>query len=189
MGMARVACLFALLVACGGPPPDPPSAVVSLSPATICEGDAHHTEILLDGTDSSVHLTLVPVAPDPDEPPLRFAWTITGAAYEISAGTHTSDLLAVTSAGDRPLHASLTVTNGAGGTATTLRTVSITAVDVERCSARDPSCASGVCAIDVGACIPDHACDDDGDCETCFACDTAMSRCVPRTDLTPIATP
>lgn len=188
--VARVALLrllpVGLLIACGGPPPDPPSAVVALSPATICEGDGHHTEVLLDGSDSSVHLTLVPVAPDPDEPPLRFSWVLSGADFVITAGSLTSDLLAVTSAGDRPLHAALTVTNGVGGVATTLRTVSITPFERERCS-DDSDCSAGVCATDVEACIPDHACDDDGDCAACFACETSTSRCLPRTDLTPRA--
>ncbi len=184
--LGRVVLVSLLLLACGGPPPDPPSAVVALSPATLCEGDAHHTEVLLDGSNSSVHLTLVPVAPDPDEAPLRFAWTLSGAAAVITAGTLTSDALAVTSPGDRPLHVALTVTNGAGGTATTLRTVSITPAVRERCTA-DSDCTSGVCAVEVASCIPNHSCDDDGDCEACFACDVPTSRCLPRTDLAPRA--
>jgi hypothetical protein len=182
----RVALLSSLLFACSGPPPDPPSAVVALSPATICEGDGHHTEIILDGSGSSAQLTLVPVPPEPGEPPLRFAWTLSGAAFEVVAGDLTSDVVVLTSAGDRPLHASLTVTNGSGGIATTLRTVSITPYERDRCS-DDSDCDAGVCAVDLGSCIPAHTCEDDDDCDACFACDTASSRCLPRTDLTPRA--
>ena len=184
--MPAVRALFVsfLLLARGGPPPDPPSAVVSLSPATICEGDGHHTEVLLDGSMSSVHLTLVPVMPAPGEAPLQFSWSLSGATPVITAGTLTSDALAVTTAGDRPLHVTLTVTNGVGGTATTLRTISITPLTRTRCSL-DADCAPGVCAVDLRTCIPDHSCSSDDDCEPCFSCEAASSRCLPRTDLLP----
>jgi hypothetical protein len=183
MQVVRAVLLLPLLAACGGPPPDPPSAVVLITPPSICEGDDHHTSILLDGRMSSAHLTLVPAPPDDGGAPLLFSWTLSGAAAVITTGRLTDDVLHVTSPGDRPLHVALSVTNSAGGVATTLRTVSITPFERERCNATDPSCASGVCAADLGTCIPDHACDEDADCEVCFACEVASSRCVPRTDL------
>ena len=171
---------MALLLACAGPPPDPPSAVIAHGPPTICEGDAHHTGISLDGRSSSSHLTLVPVAPEPGELPLAFSWTISGAEHRIVTGALSENHLTVTSLGDRPLHVQLVVTNGAGGVATAVRTVSLTPAVFTRCTA-DADCAAGhVCPMDLGRCVPAGSCTLDADCEACFSCDAASMRCVPR---------
>src|SRR4051812_5533057 len=67
-GSAEPRCTIVLVsllaLACGGPPADTPSAVILFSPDTICEGDAHHATVMLDGTMSSRHLSLVPLPPE-----------------------------------------------------------------------------------------------------------------------------
>lgn len=170
------------MLGCAGPGPDEPSAVIELLPETICLDDAHRTEVLLDGRGSSAHLALVPVAPEPGDPPLRFSWALSGAEHRVVTGALDADRLVVTSVGDRPLHVELSVTNGAGGVAHHLRTLSITLPRVVVCTAGGAStCAvDEVCATDLGRCIPAHDCRSDGDCETCTVCELPAGRCVPR---------
>ena len=167
---------------CAGPGPDEPSAVIELAPETICIGDAHRTEVVLDGRGSSSHLALVPVPPEPGEPPLRFAWTLSGAEHRIVSGALDAGQLVVTSAGDRPLHVELSVTNGVGGVAHHLRTLSLTLAREVPCTVASLSaCATGeTCAADLGVCIPAHDCRSDSDCETCTVCELPAGRCVPR---------
>lgn len=183
-----LAFVSAFVLACGGPPPDTPSAVIALSPATICEGDAHRTEITIDGRSSSRHLSLVPLPPEDASsamgdagPSLLFAWSISGAEHTITDGTLSSDLLHVTSAGDRPLHVQLTVTNRVGGTATSLRTVSITSPTRWGSCSADSACEGGRCDVATHTCVPTETCHTDADCAPCFVCDATAGGCVPRT--------
>ena len=173
-----LSCLASL--GCAGRGPDSPSAVIELVPETICLGDAHATEVLLDGRASSSRLTLVPVPPEPGEPPLVFAWTLTGAEHRIVSGTLDADRLVVTSAGDRPLHVELAVTNGAGGVARHLRTLSVTLPRVVSCTDASACGPGETCATDLGVCVAEHGCRSDDDCETCTTCEVAAGRCVPR---------
>lgn len=188
-----------LLLACGGPPPDTPSAVILLRPETVCEGDAYATPVVLDGTMSSRHLSLVPLPPEdtayPDGAtaiPLTYAWALEGDAYTITSGTLTSDRLTVTVAGDRPLHVHLTTTNLAGGSASSLRTLPITVPTTwpRHCDA-DDDCPGGACSIAVdaaaadagptpGTCVGTVHCTTDAMCDACFVCDAMQSACVPR---------
>jgi hypothetical protein len=174
-------------LACGGPPADTPSAVILLSPESICQGDAYRTPIHLDGTMSSHHLSLVPLPPEdsayPDGAvvaPLTFAWSLDGDATRITSGTTTSSMLTVTAAGTRPLHISLTTTNLVGGSATSLRTLSITLPTPwpSFCS-DDGMCPGGSC---VGThCEGSVTCSMSTPCANpCFVCDATSSVCVPR---------
>ncbi len=173
-------CLWLATLGCAGPGPDTPSAVIELLPETICEGDAHATEVLLDGRASSSHLALVPVPPEPGDSPLRFAWSLSGAEHRVVSGALDADRLVITSAGDRPLHVELAVTNGAGGVARHLRTLSITRPLVTACAGAGECAVDETCASDLGVCIAAHDCRSDADCETCTSCDVARARCVPR---------
>lgn len=183
---AAIVFVSAFLLACGGPPPDTPSAVILLTPGTICQGDAQRTSILIDGTMSSRHLALVPLPPEDTSYPdgampiaLTFAWTLEGDAHTISAGSLTSSTVTVTAAGDRPLHVTLTTTNLAGGTATSLRTLPITVPTVwpTNCTA-DTDCPGGACAS--GHCAGTTHCASSATCDPCFTCETIHMTCVPR---------
>ena len=113
---------------CNGPPPGAPSPVIVATPITVCLGDAYKTPITLDGTQSSPTLTLVPAPPAPNAPPLKFLWTLTGAAYRIAdGGTLTSEKLTVTTAGDHPLQVDLNVQNTqSGGSDDSTTTIAVT---------------------------------------------------------------
>jgi len=124
-GMVTVA-LCAL--GCAGPPPHPPTAVIDARPATVCEGDDYATVLELSGARSSSALSLVPEGADPDAP-LRFDWALEGADHELVAGSLVGPELSVVTAGDRPLHVALTVTNADGGQATSERTVALAECD------------------------------------------------------------
>lgn len=183
-----LAFVSVLALACGGPPADTPSAVILITPGTICENDAHATSILLDGTMSSRHLTLVPLPPEdtayPDGAtvaPLAFQWTLEGDAYTIVDGTLTSRQLTVTAAGERPLHVSLTTTNLAGGSATSLRTLPITLPTTwpRRCTS-DADCPGGACDLAAMACVGSTHCTSSAGCDPCFVCDATRMACVPR---------
>lgn len=176
-------CAVALLaLGCIGPPPDAPAAIILIAPGSICEHDGFHTAIELDGSRSSPRLTLVPVAPDPEEPPLEFEWRLEGAAHHIEEGALDGARLVVRADGERPLHVTLTVTNGAGARATSMRSVSITVPEPAPCARSEDCLATERCELvgDAGTCVPDHPCAEDADCEPCFACDAARATCVPR---------
>ncbi len=196
-GSMAFVSLYAL--ACGGPPADTPSAVILLTPDTICQGDAHRTSVTIDGTMSSRHLSLVPLPPedtsfDPDgamAAPIEYAWSLDGDEHTITGGSLTSSTITVTAAGDRPLHISLTTRNRVGGTATSLRTLPITVPTTwpRHCSS-DAACPGGACRVDdaggadagpsSGTCVGAH-CSADRNCAPCFVCDTTQMTCVPRT--------
>jgi hypothetical protein len=144
-----------LITACGAPPADPPSAVISARPSALCEGDDFQTVVSFTGRESSPRLTLVPSF-DPDEPPLQYAWTFYGAEYEIVAGNLGARDLDLVTSGLSPLHAELTVTNGSGGEATVLLTLSIT-------PRGDP---------------PSGTCGRDADCGPCYVCALESQECV-----------
>jgi hypothetical protein len=121
LGIAALLC-----VACGEPPAAAPSAVISADPTSVCLGDDFASEIRLDAGDSQSHLTLVPVAPNPDEPPLAFSWSFAGAEHRIVEGDVHAQTLLITSRGDRPLHVSLHVKNSEGGEADALLSIAVT---------------------------------------------------------------
>jgi hypothetical protein len=124
--MPRLRALVLLLaLGCAGPPPHPPTAVIDTTPDTVCRGDAFATVIELSGARSSASLSLIPAPPDPSAPPLEFEWLLDGAEHAVVAGSLTSPRLAVTTAGDRPLHVTLTVFDADGGDATSLVTVGL----------------------------------------------------------------
>lgn len=124
-----MAAWVVLAAGCGAPPPTAPSAVVELEPDAVCMGDGFRTPIALDGTASAPRLTLAPGPTDPDAPPLRFEWRLSGADWILLGGDLRSDQLRVATDGDRPLHVSLTVRDGEGGSATALETVWLTVPD------------------------------------------------------------
>lgn len=180
MDRRGLAAFLSCLVGCAGPGPDEPSAVIDLVPETVCEGDGHTTEILIDGRASSAHLALVPVPPAPGDAPLVFSWRLSGGETRVVSGGLDRDRLVVTTDGDRPLHVSLSVTNGEGGVAEHVRTLSITLPTRTECTAPS-TCGEGeTCALDLGVCIPAHDCASDDDCEPCTVCETPAGRCVPR---------
>jgi len=113
-------------LSCGSPGPLVPTAVITATPGDVPLGDDFSTVVELDASLSSHSLSLVPVPPDPDEPPLQFEWHFSGSQYEVVQGSATDTEIHVTMAGDRPLHVELTVINGDGGIATSLRTITVT---------------------------------------------------------------
>ena len=111
---------------CGGPPPPPPSAVIAVTPETIAEGI--RTPLRFHAGKSTPRLTLVPAAPDPDDGELGYSWEFAGGVADLP-----SDLRAVhvevIATGDRPVHATLTVTNRWGGVVSTLHSVPLVPAD------------------------------------------------------------
>lgn len=184
-GLIAFVSVYAL--ACGGPPPDTPSAVILFTPETICQGDAHESDVHIDGTMSSRHLSLVPLAPEdtsyPDGAmvaPLAYAWTLEGDEHTVTEGSLTSSTLTVTAAGDRPLHVTLTTTNLLGGTATSVRSLPITVPTTwtTHYCAIDADCPMSTCEPASGVCVSSHACMADRACPG-STCDLASGHCVP----------
>jgi hypothetical protein len=174
-------CVALLALGCIGAPPDAPAAIILIAPGSICAHDGFRTAIELDGSRSAPDLTLVPVAPDPDEPPLAFEWRLEGAAHRIEAGGLDRERLVVRADGERPLHVTLTVTNGDGARATSVRSVSITEPADGACDVAADCLPTERCEV-VGegrTCVPDHPCEDDAGCEPCFVCDVSRATCVP----------
>jgi hypothetical protein len=169
------------LAGCSDPPRDPPTAVIRATPSTICQGDAFTTPVTLDGSESATGLTLVPVPPAEGEPPLVFEWSLSGAEYELDVGTLESPEVRVTTAGDRPLHATLTVITLDFGEATSTLSVPITVPTWRPCDG-DRCPAGSVCkpAGDQAVCVPDRACEFNADCDVCMRCDIATGACVPQ---------
>jgi hypothetical protein len=120
----RLSVLAVLLAAvgCGSPSPDPPSAVIQISPLAVCEGDDFATTVLFDASRSVETLAIVPVPGDP----VTYEWRFTGAEHLITSGTLRDPMVFMKTAGDRPLHAEVTVRAPNGVRAHALRTLGIT---------------------------------------------------------------
>jgi hypothetical protein len=131
-----------IVVACSGPPPTPPAAVIAVSPASVCAGDGFKTPIHLDALASSPRLTLVYTRPDPDAGALKYSWAFSGDDVQIDPGsvepdgTIDGDTVLLKMAGERPLHVTLTVTNAAMGVTAADLTISVT-----------PLAADGTCPL------------------------------------------
>jgi len=136
-----------LLFACSGPPPVAPAAVINATPSSVCYGDAFRTQVHLDSRGSSPELTLVYTRPDPDAGEITFDRSFSGgvclgldsdpATCNVKIDPASSDALGhmtgsdvlFTMAGDRPVNATLKVTNAAGGVTIAKLTISITPLD------------------------------------------------------------
>ena len=127
--MRRGHFIVLIAIACGSPPPPAPSAVIVMSPLSVCVGDAFTTPIHLDATSSAQGLTLVYVRPDPNAPPLSYTWSFEGAAMQFDDGDAHGDTITIRTAGDRPLHVTLEVRNAVGGVTDALATLSVTPLD------------------------------------------------------------
>lgn len=125
--MRRRVSIAVLCCGCAAPPVHPPTAVIEVEPPVLCVGDDHRTTVTFSGARSSDHLSLMPSPPGPDAPPLEFSWVLEGAQHVVVGGDLTSPEISVTTAGDRPLHAELTVVDADGGEATSLRSLAIEA--------------------------------------------------------------
>jgi hypothetical protein len=168
---------LALSLGCGAPPSPPPTAVIDASPSAICQGDAFETPIEISGARSAVQLSLVPSPPDPSVP-LEYTWELEGAEHMILEGALENAELTIATAGDRPLHVALTVTDEEGGRARTVRTIGLVIASASSCEA---GCETGTSCVERegGAlCLPNRECASDDDCG-CFVCDLSIARCVP----------
>lgn len=116
---------------CGEPPPPAPSAVIHASPEAVCIGDEYETTIVLDASDSAPYLTLVYVPPDPDAPPLRFAWSFSGSQKTLLDGNEHGAELSLAMKGDRPLHVTLEVENDIGGVSSATKSIAVTPLDTD----------------------------------------------------------
>ncbi len=114
-----------LCCGCAGPPAHPPTAVIDIEPAVICAGDGYRTTVTFSGARSSDQLSLMPSPPGPEDAPLQFFWALEGAPHVVVNGAPSSAEISVTTAGDRPLHAELTVVDADGGEAMSLRSLAI----------------------------------------------------------------
>ena len=136
-------------LACSGPPPASPGAVINATPSSVCVGDAFHTQIHLDSRGSSPTLTLVYSVQDAGA--LTYAWAfsgvvcrhigddpdctkpgydviVDGSSVEPDGTIDNSDVL-LTVSGNVPVQVSLTVTNAANTAASVQSTISITPLD------------------------------------------------------------
>ena len=157
--------------------------MVEIDPGTVCVHDGYRTPIAIDGRRSSQRLTLLGTSPDAGEPPLVFAWTFAGAGVVLDEGSPDADHLAVRVDGERPLEVRLTVRNGAGGSATTTRTLSITLPDTPTRCASAADCTATERCEPVGTasvCVAAAPCGSTADCAPCFECDPARALCLPR---------
>jgi len=177
-GVPWAAALLAL--GCGEATPPVPTAVVRTEPSSLCLHDDHATTVLVDGSESTASLTLVPAPPAADEP-LELEWAFSGDAHQL-LGEPSGVEVRLTAAGERPLHITLRVSHPSGGTATSLHTLPITL------PAPAPSCAEAVCPTELECvehggqqiCVPPEPCVFAADCPVCFDCDAALGRCLPR---------
>ena len=177
-GAVLLSAVFA--TGCGDAPPPSPTAVVRATPKSVCHADSFETRLRLDASESTEGLSLVPPPPAEQAPQLEFRWALSGAAHQIE-GTDPSGIeMWVRTAGDRPLHVELTVTNVAGGEATTLHSVPITFLDLGSCET--DACSAGErCTEHHGrdVCVPDVSCAVPADCPVCLRCDDSLGSCVP----------
>lgn len=121
--------IAASVASCGSPPPPAPSAVITASPTSVCIGDDLTTTIHLDAKASAPNLSLVYQKPDPNEPPLKYAWSFSGSHVVVDTGDDHSVALTLFMTADRPLHVRLRVENAAGGVTEALTTISVTPLD------------------------------------------------------------
>jgi hypothetical protein len=130
-GTSRAALIAATaaVASCGSPPADPPGVVIVADPPAICQDDAYRTTIVVDGSRSTARLTHVPVAPPPGEPPLSFTWSFAGASSRIVGGDPNGPRLEIRTAGDRPLHVTLTARTASSGEGSTTLTIPITVAE------------------------------------------------------------
>jgi hypothetical protein len=90
-----------------------PVARIKADPRAIPQADEFHTDVVLDGTESSDPID------DPDGGlPLTYQWEIGGDAVQVSAGTMTSPMFTARFQGIRPATIRLTVTDPSGQTGT-----------------------------------------------------------------------
>jgi hypothetical protein len=158
-----------------------PTAVVRTRPSSVCLHDDHRTTVVVDASESAAGLTLVPVPPAEDAPELAFAWSFAGDAHEL-ASEPTEVEVSLTTAGERPLHITLSVTNALGGTATSLHTLPLTI------PAAPAPCDGGGCPVAQQCvtqggeqiCVPAGSCLFAADCPVCFRCDDELRLCVPE---------
>jgi len=121
--------------------------VINATPASVCYGDSFRTQVHLDSRGSAPELTLVYTRPDPDAGDLQYDWSFSGgvckgldsdpatcnvkidpASTDALGNVNNSDVL-LTMAGDRPVDATLKITNAAGGVTIAKLTISITPLD------------------------------------------------------------
>ncbi len=142
------------VLACSGPPPPAPAAVINATPAAVCVGDAFRTPIHLDSRGTAPSLTLVYTVPDPDAGAVKLAWSFSGVVclqgfgkdqscanpgYDVIVdtvepdGTVDADDVFISVAGNVPTQVTLRVTNAAGGVTETQSTIAITPLDAGVC--------------------------------------------------------
>jgi P pilus assembly chaperone PapD len=149
----RLSWIALSALACSGPPPTAPAAVITATPTSVCEGDDFQTPIVLDSTGSSPVLTLVYTPPAADAAlgycgnTTCYLWSFSGAVCKgLSTdpspcdviidpgsvepdGTVDSTIVNLTMAGDRPVLVTLRVENGVGGVTEAQTSISITPLD------------------------------------------------------------
>jgi hypothetical protein len=113
-------------VGCGQAPPPPPSAVITVTPEAVLQGQP--VRLAFDAGKSTPRLTLVPAAANPDDGQLEYSWEFSGGVTGVPADL-TAVEIAVTATGDRPVHATLTVRNRWGGQVSALHSVPLVAPD------------------------------------------------------------
>jgi len=169
------------LLSCAEQPAEPPPAVVTAEPESVCYLDDFATPVTLDASGSAPSLTLVPAEVPEEGWSLVYDWVLSGAAH-VELDRDPSDVwLQITTAGDRPLHVELTVHNDVGGEATTLFTLPITLPDPPRdCS--DKGCPVDFECVAVAGgqwCAPARICESDDECPACLHCEEDVQRCFP----------
>ena len=187
MGMRAVSATVAIglgfaLAGCGGDPGvATPTAVITARPDALCLGDDYQTIVELDASNSAPGLTLLPATAPLEGFALVYAWELTGAAHRIEGQDPKGITLRVSTAGDRPLHVALTVTNEEGGQATSLRSLPVTLPPaLKPCVAG--SCPAGERCLPLDGedrCVLALDCEILADCPPCYRCDKLQGACVP----------
>ncbi len=149
---ARGVCIM-VCVACSGPPPPAPSAIITETPSSVCIGDDFTTPIQIDSSGTSNELSLVSSPPSADASAPTLAWSFSGAVCKglptdptlpdggpwcdvkidpgslDPTGAVNGTSVLVTVAGDRPVFVTLRVQNAAGGVTEAQSTITITPLD------------------------------------------------------------
>jgi len=100
-----------------------------MQPTAVCLGDDFTTPVRLDGEQSRARLTLVPLPPGPEDPPLIWRWSLSGADALIVEGSVDEAVVVVLTRGDRPLHVALDVSLPDGRAARASSSVAVTLPD------------------------------------------------------------